>query len=168
MTVAMDLRRYHEWMRRAWLLAPDGELWAEQPDHPAREPVERLGHRLDRDVDVNDMLVGTLLADVVHAAGGVEYHSARVLTALDRSQRDYEGGVADDTQRPHGEHECFPIEESLAWDYANLLIWLRTVEERMDRLSIRFGPAPKLSRFERGLVWLLRRRQADLVWRRRP
>src|SRR5262249_23917212 len=57
---------------------------------------------------------------------------------------------------------------SLAWDYANLLIWLRTVEERMDRLSIRFDPAPKLSRYENGLVWLLRRRQPDLVWRRRP
>jgi hypothetical protein len=168
MTVAMDLRRYHEWMRRAWTIRPDGELWAEQPDHPAREPVERLGDRLGRGVDVNFIMVRTLLADVVHAAGGVEYHSARVLTALDRSQRNYDDGVADNPPRADPNHECFPIEESLAWDYANLVIWLRTVEERVDRLSLRFDPAPKLSRFEKGLVWLLRHRQPDLVWRRRP
>jgi hypothetical protein len=168
MTVAMDLRRYHEWMRRASTITPDEELWAEQPDHPGRKPVGRLGDKLDREVDVDFVLVRTLLADVVHAAGGVEYHAARVLSALDRSQRDYDHGVADDTHRPDGQHTYVPLEESLAWDYANLLVWLRTVEERMDRLSIRFDPAPKLSRFENELVWLLRRRQPDLVWRRRP
>ena len=70
MTVAMDLRRYHEWVRRAWMITPDGGIWAEQPDHPGCGPVERLGDRLDHDVDINDMLVGTLLAGVVHAAPG--------------------------------------------------------------------------------------------------
>jgi hypothetical protein len=158
----MDLRRYHEWLRRAWTIVPYGELWVEQPDHPARAPLDRLGGRLGRDVDVDFVLVRTLLADAVHAAGGVEYHAALVLAALERSQRSY------DARRRDGEQRSFPIDESLAWDYANLLTWLRTIEERVDRLSMRFDPAPELSRFEQGLVGLLRRRHPGLVVRPRP
>ena len=171
MTDAPNLRRYHDWLRRVGQITQYSELWVEQPDHPARESLERLSARLSSDFSIDVALVGTLLGDVVHAAGGVEYHAGRVLGALDRTQSKHSatlGGHPQVARQPEVERQYSAIEESLTWDYPNLLIWLRTVEERVDRLSIRFNPGPKLSRFEEALVWLLRRRHPDLVCRPRP
>jgi hypothetical protein len=134
-----DMRRYHDWLRRAVPMIPWGELWAEQPDHPARAPIADLAATLGREVPTDFILVHTLLYDLLHAAGGVELHAGRVLAALDLSQSKYDALVAEHPefawQPDVGQH--FPIEESLAWDYPNLLTWLRGVEERIDRQVFR-------------------------------
>jgi hypothetical protein len=64
--------------------------------------------------------------------------SSTPLEALDLSQRKYNALVA--TNPEFGWQSDVPqhivVEESLAWDYPNLLTWLRAVEDRLDRPSI--------------------------------
>jgi hypothetical protein len=80
--------------------------------------------------------VRTLLGDLVHAAGGVEYHARRVVAALDRSQSAYDALVAehpDLARGPEAVRRAVATEESLVWEYPDLLTWLRSVEERIER-----------------------------------
>jgi hypothetical protein len=133
---APDLRRYHAWLHREQAITPYYELWAAQPNHPARAPLERLAAKAGRDHDIDHCLVRTLLGDLVHAAGGVEYHAGRVLAELDRSQSTYDAYITqypDLARRPEAWRRAVATEESLAWDYPNLLTWLRSVEERIER-----------------------------------
>jgi hypothetical protein len=87
----------------------------------------------------------------LHAGGGVEYHAGRVLAALDQSQREYAELVERQPEfawRPDVQRQHVTIKESLAWEYPNLLTWLRGVEERIDRRvpgsHVRVGLLPAL------------------------
>jgi hypothetical protein len=143
MTAKPELRRYHAWQSRILMdrggpsLGFYGELWRDPLDHPAREPLEHLAARAGADdVSPRYFLIRTLLRDVLHAAGGVEYHAERVLAALDQSQREQDDLAEKDPTygwQPGIEEFHVPIKESLAWDYPDLLTWLRTVEERICR-----------------------------------
>lgn len=112
------------------------ELWLEQTDHPAWEWLNSRGGGAYR-------LTWNLLGDVLHAAGGVEYSAGRVLWLLDEGERWFAshherhpevGKFRQDV--PH--HVALP--PALAWEYANLLTWLRTVEERIERRGRGRGP----------------------------
>jgi hypothetical protein len=90
-----------------------------------------------------------LLLDVVHAAGGVEHHVARVLPDLDDGQRGFdEHSAADPDWTPEVTSRILLLtlaSSSLEWDYADLLTWTRTVEERIDRRGLA-RKAPRLGR----------------------
>lgn len=149
---------------RAWMheLLRDGpldfyaELWSEQPDHPARASLARLAKKLGYETPMAYTLSRTLLRDVLHAAGGVEYHAYRVIAALDESQHEYAALVKKHPEfawRADLEGQHVQIKESLAWEYANLLIWLRGVVERIDRpvlnrSKVRLGLLPAIAEVE--------------------
>jgi hypothetical protein len=153
-----ELRRYHAWQRRMLMdgggpsLGLYGELWRDPLEHPAREQLERLAERSGvADVSSRYFLTRTLLRDVLHAAGGVEYHAERVLAALDHTQRQQDKLAEKDPTygwRPGIEELRVSINESLAWDYPDLLTWLRTVEERIcrrvPRSDLRIGLLPAI------------------------
>jgi hypothetical protein len=78
----------------------------------------------------------SLLRDVLHAAGGVEYHALRVIAALDESQHQYNAYIEkypEAAWRRDVEAQHFSVTEGLSWEYPNLLTWLRTVTERIVR-----------------------------------
>jgi hypothetical protein len=140
------------------------------PDHPAREALKRLaGAGQYDDSGIDYRVWWTLLHDLLHAAGGVELHAVRVLAALDRSQERYDALVAERPEFAYqpGAEQHHAIGESLAWDYSNLLTWLRAVEERVERASTDASPALPLSPMDRALVWLGRKRPG-LQCRPRP
>jgi hypothetical protein len=121
-----------------WLpLGKAGELWSDLADHPARPWL-----------DANESTLGTfaltrtLLQDVVHAAGGVEQSVGRVLHTLDASQRNVDEMAAANPEWDPATNAPlhFTLEPSLGWDYANLLTWVRSVEERIDRPGRRDEP----------------------------
>jgi hypothetical protein len=156
-----QMRRYHSWQR--WLSQAGGfaqyaELWADQPDHPAREPLARLAAKLGREEEpIGSFLTRTLLIDVLHAGGGVEYHAERVLGALDQSQREHralvERQAGSEFWVPYAPNQYVPVKESLAWEYPNVLTWLRAVEERIDRRvpsrsGLRVGLLPAIAEEE--------------------
>lgn len=65
------------------------ELWRAIPKHPANEWIEEKSRTLDRDCDDKDIAfysTRTLLDDVVHAAGAIEYTVARIETIADNVQ----------------------------------------------------------------------------------
>lgn len=153
-----ELHRCHAWQRRILTdgvgvpLGFYGELWADQQHHPAREGLQRLATRLGHDEFSPYYLTRTLLHDLLHAACGVELHVERVVSALDESQRDQDVRAKERPElyawQPGIESQHAPIKESLAWDYPNLLTWVRTVEERVDRrvpgASVRIGLLPAI------------------------
>jgi hypothetical protein len=112
------------------------ELWNEQPDHPARPALERLAKVLGYERPAPYWLSESLLRDVLHAAGGVEYHALRVIAALDESQHQYNAYIEkypEAAWRRDVEAQHFSVTEGLSWEYPNLLTWLRTVTERIVR-----------------------------------
>jgi hypothetical protein len=148
---------YARWQYRmnfpsdGWLpLGIAGELWSEQLNHPACAWLDARESPVEPEAEFQ--LTRTLLQDVLHAAGGVEHEVVRVLDAIDATQRWFDEAVASDPGwRPEMAARMYvPLESSLAWDYANLLTWLRTVEERIERrgrrrASLKLGLLPALA-----------------------
>jgi hypothetical protein len=150
-------RRYEAWRRRYTRsgAAVYGELWAPQPDHPAREALDDLATdhligRLGRTVATDYLLSRTLPLDVMHAGGGVEYHAERVLDALAQAQHDYDQHIEQQPEDAWSAEVEFHalVPTSLAWEYSDLLTWLRGVEERIDRRvpgsDVRVGLLPAI------------------------
>jgi hypothetical protein len=159
MAVEPDMRRYHAWQRRILLngggvtLGSYGELWEDQPDHPGREVLMRLAAARGSADLPTDTFTRTLLRDILHAAGGVEHHAERVIAALDQSQHEQETLVETNPEygwRSDAGDQHVAIKESLAWDYPDLLTWLRAVEERVDHSfqGTRFGLLPAIAETE--------------------
>jgi hypothetical protein len=135
-----QLGRYYSWLSRlaegvppGWLpLGVAGELWQEQSNHPARVWLEERAAAMGREIDTTHYLTRNLLRDVVHAAGGVLYTATRVEASLDATQRIADMATAGRLRRsdvPQGISQ----DGTVQWEYGNLLTWLRTVEERIDR-----------------------------------
>jgi hypothetical protein len=131
------------WLRRAhfpderWLpLGRAGELWSPQSDHPARAWLEERAAELGREIDVTYYLTRSLLDDVLHAAGGVEYSAYRVLEQLDAAQAQFEEQRHQSPEtyafNPHVPHH-WVLAPTITWDYANLLTWLRAFADRICR-----------------------------------
>lgn len=137
--------RYSAWFRRAHFpqdgFLPLGrveELWKDQSGHPAWQWLT------DRDGG-SYRLTWNLLDDVLHAAGGVEHSADRVLWYLDAGERWF---AQQQEEHPEvvrvtsGVPYDVGLPSALAWEYSNLLTWLRTVEERIERRGR--GPGTKL------------------------
>jgi hypothetical protein len=157
------LRRCQAWQRR--LLMQGGgpaldfysELWADLSDHPAREALDRLSAARGEGPVSRYFVTRTLLRDVLHAACGVEYHAERILAGLDQARLEQDALANEDPVAfgwsPDIEEYRLPIPESLAWEYPDLLTWLRSVEDRIDRddpskRGIRLGLLPAIGEEE--------------------
>ena len=86
------MARYHEWVRRALQgqLGVGDELWTDVSSHPAFARLEAIARRGGRSLDAGDISYGihrTLLLNVIHAAGGIEYTVGKLLMALEVEQR---------------------------------------------------------------------------------
>src|SRR6266498_4300653 len=88
-------------------------------------------------------LVENLLTEVIAAAGGVEHSLAALRDAVARAQAWSDQGATRATPEsvPHG--IAHPSVTDAWYEFANLLTWARTVEERLDRgTRRRRGVAP--------------------------
>jgi hypothetical protein len=134
-------------------LTSAGELWSVPADHPARARLRPMRiesrRKLEREYGLQPeseaetesaleyYITRSLLQDVVDAAGAVEYSLQKLIAAADEAQTWVDTYLP---ARPAGE----PAPTNGAWasttevrlaylELANLLTWIRAVDERMDR-----------------------------------
>jgi hypothetical protein len=132
---------YNGWMRRYITTHIDGmpvgapdELWRLVPKHPGTESLrsqlkeEGRGHG---DSDVAYYMHGTLILDVLHAAGAIEYTVGRIergAVAVAEFAEEHQV-VAHARTDPVGLVDS--VVDEVYIEYANLLTWLRTLRDRM-------------------------------------
>jgi hypothetical protein len=115
------------------------ELWNPVSDHPAYEgkvkELVAVGRAPD-EADVRLLLTQGLLLEVIHAAGAIEYTVEKIEALADAAQSSY------DAQFPRAPEEEYPElgitaalhEADDAYiEYANLLTWLRALDDRISR-----------------------------------
>jgi hypothetical protein len=134
------MQLYYEWLRRlmspvgGFPLGGPGELWRVVPRNPANEWVGEKAEELGRVYDDRDVAYYTsrsLLWDVVHAAGAIEYTAGRIEAASDAVQA-YANERALTAESEHTPHGLRTLQVDDAYiEYANLLNWLRTLLDRM-------------------------------------
>jgi hypothetical protein len=134
------MQLYYDWLRRlmspvgGFPLGGPGELWRAVPRNPANdwvgEKAKELGRTYD-DLDVAYYTSRSLLWDVVHAAGAIEYTVGRIEAASDAVQADAieHALTAELEHTPHG-LRTLDVDDAYI-EYANLLNWLRTLLDRM-------------------------------------
>ena len=139
---AGTMPRHQDWLRRfavghgfAW-----GELWADvrsHPDYPTwQQLARRRGLAPDKELLGYHMTRGLIL-EVIHAAGGVERELAQVQAALEEAQAWADQAVLNfpnEREKPlWGVNAAAPSLVDVSYAFVNLLIWARTVRERVER-----------------------------------
>jgi hypothetical protein len=78
--------RYEEWTHRSFRISLGfGELWGDVSEHPAVPRLQALARTHGRTVDESGIayrITRSLMLDVIHAAGGIEYTVEKLLAAL--------------------------------------------------------------------------------------
>jgi hypothetical protein len=134
------MRLYYEWLRRSVAIvsglpvgAP-GELWRVVPMHPANDWVIETANATGRSYDDSGLAyytARTLIRDVLHAAGAIEYTVERLDAAAAAVQayadKHEVTSVSEDVPTGLGGPEV----EDAYLEYANFLNWLRTLRDRM-------------------------------------
>jgi hypothetical protein len=134
------MKLYYEWLRRlmtpvdGFPLGGPGELWRVVPKSPANDWVREKAKELGRDSDDSDVAYYTsrsVLLDVVHAAGAIEYTVGQIEGAAEAVQAyaDKHSLKAESEETPHG-LRTLEVDDAYI-EYANLLNWLRTLLDRM-------------------------------------
>jgi hypothetical protein len=160
MSTGLSLERYYQWGRRLYnpvaglLLDFGSELWAPLRDHPAYDWVvaqSRTDSVERNDADIGYFLTRNLLANVVHAAGGIEYTVEKIKTAIRSAQ-----ASLDENPFPPGPvpelgrgFSDVPVDHA-NYEFLNLLAWTKSLEERLDRRvpgskTMRLGLLPALA-----------------------
>ena len=175
---SMHLERTHKWMDRAHFsavsqvpLGTPGELWDSNPNHyEGRAQLEARLHVLGRKWTRRGMayqLASSLLDDLLVAAGGVEGAILRFRAACEETRTWIaQNGLQPTPSVPTG---VVDLSTAAAWyTFAELLIWLRTVEERLERSGYRKNydkqgilPALRPKRLKKRVALALERYRAD-------
>jgi hypothetical protein len=116
------------------LVGASGELWRVIPKHPGNEWILEKAKRLGRnygDSDVAYYTSRTLLRDVLHAAGAIEYTVERIdgAAACVQAYAQKHSLASESDDSPTG--LICPEVDDVYIEYANLLNWLRTLSDRM-------------------------------------
>ncbi len=137
MIKAEVMTRYQDWTRRYVLrgLAMGSELWADVSTHPAVARLEAIAQAHGRSIDADDIadrITRPLLLAVIHAAGGIEYTIEKLVAALDVVQQ-----RADEHSPPAPEFPKLgdlwgPERWDVSFEVSNLVIWARTLVERLE------------------------------------
>jgi hypothetical protein len=145
---------YQEWMRRTIAGGPrlgqGPELWADLSAHPATPRLQSLAQTHGRSLDSSDAtyyLTRSLLLDVIHAAGGVEYTVEKLLDALDVVQQ---WSDASPLVGPAPvKYEVAPERWDVSFEVSNLVVWARILRDRLQddtqRKGVKIGLLPALA-----------------------
>jgi hypothetical protein len=130
------MTRYQEWTRRCLLgqLGAGVELWADVSAHPAAGRLEALAKARRRSIDSDDIadyITRSLLLDVIHAAGGIEYTVEKLVAALDVVQRQADEYYSS-TPQAQGKGLWGPERWDVSFEVSNLVVWARTLLERLE------------------------------------
>jgi hypothetical protein len=152
--------RYLEWPRRVLngQLGVGSELWADVSAHPAAARLEAVAQSHGRTVDPDEIayhITRSLLLDVIHAAGGVEYTVERLLSALHEVQQWTDGWVdvlpPPDREPPEEGSWVGAGRWDVSFEVSNLLVWARTLGERLENkinqggVEVKIGLLPALA-----------------------
>lgn len=123
--------RYYEWLGRGMHLGNLGELWRVVPNNPANEWLAEQDGVGDGGGTLAFYTSRTLLLDVLHAAGAIEYTVERInaASAAVQAYANKHGVRAESEDVPTGLRT--PEVDVAYLEYANLLNWLRTLIDRM-------------------------------------
>ncbi len=135
----MRPERYGEWMSRSLCgqLGSGNELWAFPSDYPTLVHLRRVWQKLGRKCDFNDLTYYAsrdLILEVIEAAGAVEYAVQRLETAAVEAQKwvtDHPWPLVPGAPR---QGTSAPPTVRLAYlDFNSVVVWVRGVQERLDR-----------------------------------
>lgn len=143
--------RYEEWTRRSFRLSLGfGELWGDMAEHPAVPRLQALARTHGGAVDASSIayrITRSLLLDVIHAAGGIEYTVEKLLAALDAVQQWSNEQTFPGPDVP--EYEVSPERWDVSFEVGNLVVWPRTLVERLETTvpgsGVRIGLLPALA-----------------------
>lgn len=144
------------WFRRYVSLVEYVELWGSTAAHPANDALRSHGVTPD---DPEYYIVRPLVQNVIHAAGAVEYTVGKITAALADEQAWFLEHVTDPNE---GMGVVGPNRDALQYEFANLLFWLKAVQERIKPVNSPGGLLPMLSQ---GESWTIHIRQAYQVLR---
>jgi len=147
------MTRYQEWMRRYVLgqLGIGDELWADMATHPAAAKLKAIAQDRGRGIDPGDIkywITRPLLLGVIHAAGGVEYTVEKLVAALDAEQQEASAYYA---AAPESSSEIAlwsPARWDISFEASNLVVWVRTLRERVQSRTDKVGLLPALAKSE--------------------
>jgi hypothetical protein len=129
-----------KWFYRSIPLALGGEVWDDLSDHPAWDWLLRWAQEHDRDTDASRLtyyLTRTLVLEVIHAAGAIEYTVERIEVCLDDAQAWVDEHVAPvESTQPEPEFGMgvgHPDIEHARIEMANLLGWMHALLDRLER-----------------------------------
>ena len=112
-------------------IVPFSELWASTAWHPANEQLRLLGREPD---DPEHYLVRELIRNVLHAAGAVEYTVGKLEAALDADEAWISEFAPEERfERRHPVGIVGPNRDAALYEYGNLLLWLKALQERIRR-----------------------------------
>jgi hypothetical protein len=125
-------------------------LWADVSPHPAVARLQALAGTRGRSLDAAGIVFSvtrSLLLDVIHAAGGIEYTVEKLLAALDVVQQwsDENPWVGPAPL----EYGVAPERWDVSFEVSNLVVWARTLVERLEAKvpgsEVRIGLLPALA-----------------------
>jgi hypothetical protein len=139
---ADTMPRHRDWLRRyrqghgfAW-----GELWADvrsHPDYPIWQQIARQRGLAPDEESLGYHMTRGLILEVIHAAGGVERELAQVQAALEEAQAWTDQAALNfprEREKPLlGSYAAAPTLVDVSYTFVNLLMWARTVRERVER-----------------------------------
>jgi len=137
MIKAEVMTRYQDWTRRYVLrgLAMGSELWADVSTHPAVARLEAIAQAHGRSIDADDIadrITRPLLLAVIHAAGGIEYTIEKLVAALDVVQQRADEHSPPAPDVPKLGDLWGPERWDVSFEVSNLVIWARTLVERLE------------------------------------
>jgi hypothetical protein len=133
------MSRYQDWLRRVMFGEKVGlgfleEFWGPIHEHQAYSNLVELGAKHGREPeDMKYYATRSLLNDVIHAVGGMEYSVSRLEALMGEGQE-----FAESADKAFEREEPDPaigvqVPFEISWEYANLMSWTRALEERMGR-----------------------------------
>jgi hypothetical protein len=145
------MTRYQDWMRRYALgqLGVGFELWADTSAHRAAAKLRAIeqarGRRIDSD-EIKYRITGPLLPGVIHAAGGVEYTIEKLVAALDAEQQEASAYPAAAPESSSEVALWAPARGDISFELSNLVVWVRTLRERVKSRNGKVGLLPALAK----------------------
>lgn len=147
------MSRYQEWTRRSFSISLGfGELWGDLSEHPAVPRLQALARTHGRPVDESEIayrITRSFMLDVIHAAGGTEYTVEKLLAALNAVQQWSNEHALPSPDMP--ELEVSPERWDVSFEVSNLVVWARTLVERLESktrkrgIEVKIGLLPALA-----------------------
>jgi hypothetical protein len=147
------MSRYQEWTRRSFSISLGfGELWGDLSEHPAVPRLQALARTHGRPVDESEIayrITRSFMLDVIHAAGGIEYTVEKLLAALNAVQQWSNEHALPSPDMP--ELEVSPERWDVSFEVSNLVVWARTLVERLESktrkrgIEVKIGLLPALA-----------------------